>query len=109
MRVLEMTEKLGLKISAGKDGTDREISKIYICDLLSFAMSKAPADSAWITVMNNVNVLAVASLADVSCVILCEGVLPDAQAAKKADDMGIPLLLCDLPAFEAALAISNAL
>ena len=100
MTVKEMAEQLGLKVAAGEDGCDREISTVYICDLLSFAMSKAPGDCAWITVMNNVNVVAVASLADVSCVILCEGATPDEQAAQKANGTGIPILLSGLPAFE---------
>ena len=54
--------------------TTKSISKIFCCDLLSIAMSKAPADAAWVTVMGNRNTLAVASLADVSCIILAEGV-----------------------------------
>ena len=57
--------------NAGK--TDRDITKVFCCDLLSIAMGKAPGDSAWVTVMGNRNTLAVASLADVSCVILAEG------------------------------------
>jgi predicted transcriptional regulator len=69
-------------------------------------MSKAPGDCAWITVMNNVNVVAVASLADVSCVIMCEGATPDEQAAKKANDIGMPILLSDLPAFEIGQSIA---
>ena len=37
-------------------------------------MSKAPENGAWVTVMGNKNTLAVASLADVSCIILAEGI-----------------------------------
>ena len=29
----------------------REISRIFCCDLLSIAMGKAPADGVWVTVM----------------------------------------------------------
>ena len=50
--------------------SSRTISKIFCCDLLSIAMSKAPAESAWVTVMGNKNTIAVASLTDVSCIIL---------------------------------------
>ena len=106
MTVKEMVEQLGLKVAAGEDGLNWNVSKVYICDLLSFAMSKAPNSCAWITVMNNVNVMAVASLADVSCVILCEGTTPDEQAIKKANDIAIPILLSDLPAFELGQSIA---
>ena len=106
MSIKEMAEQLGLKIIADEVELGRKISKVYICDLLSFAVSKAPRDGAWITVMNNVNVIAVASLADVSCVIMAEGVTPDAQALEKAKSIGLPLLLSELPAFEIGQAIA---
>ena len=44
------------------DDTDRNISGLFCCDLLSIAMSKAPEDSVWVTVMGNINTLAVAAL-----------------------------------------------
>ena len=53
---------------------EREISDVYIGDLLSWVMGRAKADDAWITIMSNVNILAVASLADTACIILAEGV-----------------------------------
>ena len=49
------------------DDTDRNISGLFCCDLLSIAMSKAPEDSVWVTVMGNINTLAVAALCDVGC------------------------------------------
>ena len=55
------------------DDTERTISGLFCCDLLSIAMSKAPADSVWVTVMGNINTLAVAALCDVGCIILAEG------------------------------------
>ena len=48
------------------------ISEPYCCDLLSIAMGNAPAASAWCTVMSNMNTLAVASLTECACVILCQ-------------------------------------
>ena len=56
---------------------DTEITGVFCCDLLSIAMGKAPAGSAWVTVMANVNTLAVASLTDVACIILAEDVTFD--------------------------------
>ena len=53
------------------------ISEPYCCDLLSIAMGNAPAASAWCTVMSNMNTLAVASLTECACVILCHNVSID--------------------------------
>lgn len=85
---------------------DREIDGAYIGDLLSWVMGRAPADSAWITIMSNVNVVAVASLADVACVIFAEGVEPDAQAVEKAKQEEINLISSKLAAYELSVKLS---
>ena len=74
------------------DEPEREITKPFCCDLLSIAMGKAPAGCAWVTVMGNMNTLAVASLTEAACVILAEGAVLDEAAAKKAVEQGITVL-----------------
>ena len=69
MNVKEFAEKLDLKVLVEGD-TEREITGCYIGDLLSWVMGRAPEDSAWLTVMGNINSIAVATLADVSCIVL---------------------------------------
>lgn len=91
------------------DDLNRNISKPFCCDLLSIAMGRAPADCAWITVMGNVNTLAVAVLADVSCIILAEGMSLDDAAREKAKSQGITVLKTDLPIFDAALEVFKCL
>ena len=88
-----------------KGSPDREISRVFCCDLLSIAMSKAPADGVWVTVMGNKNTLAVASLADVACIVLADGVSLDEKTLEKAEEEGIAILSTELPVFEAALRI----
>lgn len=91
-----------------KGRPEREISRIFCCDLLSIAMSKAPADSVWVTVMGNRNTLAVASLVDVACIVLAEGVSLDEGTLAKAEEEGISVLTTDLPVFDIALKIYQA-
>ena len=91
------------------DEPEREITKPFCCDLLSIAMGKAPAGCAWVTVMGNMNTLAVASLADAACVIMAEGAVLDDAARKKAVDQEITVLKTEEPIFEAALAVWNKL
>ena len=91
------------------DFPETEITKLFCCDLLSIAMSRAPSGGAWVTVMGNMNTLAVASLCDVACVVLAEGVVLDDTAAVKAVQQGISVLKTDLPVFDAALAIHERL
>ncbi len=91
-------------INAGEE-TEREITGVFCCDLLSIAMGKAPADSAWVTVMGNVNTIAVATLADVACVIIAEGAALDEVARARAKEQGVTVLTTDRPIFESALSV----
>lgn len=91
------------------DDTDRAISGLFCCDLLSIAMSKAPADSVWVTVMGNINTLAVAALCDVGCIILAEGVSLDDTARAKALQQHITVLRTDMPIFDAALKVHESI
>lgn len=85
--------------------TDRQIEVPFCCDLLSIAMGRAPAGCAWVTVMGNMNTLAVASLADAACIILAEGVMPDEMALKKAKEQEITVFQTEETIFDAALWI----
>ncbi|MDL2254155.1 hypothetical protein LJC49_08855 [Ruminococcaceae bacterium OttesenSCG-928-I18] len=89
-------------------GQARVVESVYCADLLSWAMGRAPAGCAWCTVMGNVNAVAVASLADVAALVLCEGARLDEEAHSRAEAEGIPVFLTHLPAFEAGLHIARA-
>ncbi|MDO4488646.1 MAG: hypothetical protein Q4B67_06130 [Eubacteriales bacterium] len=102
MKVSELSSMFKL-INAGD--MEREVKGVFCCDLLSVAMGKAPADSAWVTVMANVNTLAVASLTDVSCVVLAEGAVLDEATVNKAREQEITVFSTEEPIFEAALRI----
>ena len=85
---------------------NRDVCGVYVGDLLSWVMGRAKADDAWITIMSNLNVIAVATLADVSCVIFAEGVLPDEEIIRVAGEKGVNLISTALPSYEAAVKIS---
>ena len=106
MTVNLLAEKCGFTPTALPD-PDREINGCYIGDLLSWVMGRAQADEAWITIMSNINIVAVASLADVSCVILAEGVTAPENVRSAAEAKGVNILISDKPAFETAKAITE--
>ncbi len=72
MDIITLQNKLGLKALNIADPT-REVQGGYCGDLLSWVMGRATDEDAWITIMTNNNIIAVASLADVPCIIICEG------------------------------------
>ncbi|MGN0171568.1 MAG: hypothetical protein ACI39E_02140 [Acutalibacteraceae bacterium] len=108
MTVNELIQSLSLTAIALPDG-ERVVSGGYVGDLLSWVMGRAKADAAWITIMTNINVLAVASLADVACVLLAEDVPVEDSLRALAEEKGVNLLRSPLPAYELALALGEAL
>ncbi len=107
MKVSELVEKLNLKVLTESDFADRDVTGCYIGDLLSWVMGKAQQNDAWITIMNNINIVAVASLTDAACVILCEGVLVDESVLKKANAEEIIILSSEETAYDLALKLGE--
>ena len=106
MTVNELKDKLDLKVLV-EDDLDREVTDCYIGDLLSWVMGRAPADSAWLTVMGNINSIAVATLADVSCIILVENAALYATARHTAEMHGVNILITEENAYNLAVKISK--
>ena len=100
----ELFDALGLKTVCGEADS---FDGIYAGDLLSRAMSHVEAGNLWITIMNNMNVIAVASLTEAAAVILAEGVslVPDALAAAK--EKNICVLSSEKTVYELCAAIST--
>lgn len=106
MTVNQLASELGLSVLSMPDG-QREIHGAYIGDLLSWVMGRAEADNVWITIMSNINVIAVATLADTSCVILAEGVTLDEQILSTAKQKGVNILSTEASAYEIAIKVSS--
>jgi predicted transcriptional regulator len=81
---------------------EREILGGFCGDLLSWVMGRAEEGDLWFTIMGNMNTIAVASLADVSAVVLCEGVTAGEDVVNRAKEEEINIFSTDLPMFEAA-------
>ena len=109
MQIGEMAEALGWKLLTENTDTTREVKGCYCGDLLSWVMCRAKADDAWLTVMGNVNAIAVASLADTAGIILVEDAVLDADAKARAEQQEIAVYGTSLPAFETALKIASLL
>ena len=109
MKLNELIEMGNFNIVHSGDNLDKDVTKPFCCDLLSIAMSKATAGCVWVTVMGNVNTLAVASLADVACILLAEGSTLDEPALLKAKSQDITVLSTNAPIFEGALEVYHLL
>jgi predicted transcriptional regulator len=92
MKVSEIVKQLGLKVFSGSDGLENEITNGYTSDLLSDVMGHADAGCVWITLQTHKNVMAIASLKDLSAVILVKGFEPEIDMAAQSNEEGIPVL-----------------
>ena len=108
MTVRELTEALSLT-PFHLAQPDRPVSGGYAGDLLSWVLGRAGQDAAWLTIMSNQNVAAVSLMADLACVVLTEGVVPDKNLLAKAQEQGVNLLGTDAPTYETALKLGDAL
>ena len=107
MKIADLLESINNCEILYEGDSSREISKVYCCDLLSIAMGNAPQDGVWVTVMGNRNTLAVAVLADISCIVLAEGATFDEGTLEQAKKEGIAVLRTEHPVFDIALEIHN--
>ena len=106
LKVCELKNALGLE-TVTEEAADRVVCCGYAGDLLSWVMGRAPEGCVWVTVMSNVNVIAVASLADVGCVLLAEGAELDAAALEKAREQKINVYRSPLPVFDLCAALAS--
>lgn len=102
MKVSELVKKHGLKVFAGGQGLEMEISGGYVSDLLSDVMGNAAENEVWITLQTHQNVMAIASLKDLAAVILVKGLEPDEDTLERSKEEGIPLLGTEMGTFEMA-------
>jgi len=98
MKISDILDECKLTLVTGS--ADREIKGYYACDLLSWAISHANEGDLWITVMNNINILAVASLVDVSCIVIPEDIEIPQTLIEKAQEREVTLLSTPLQAAE---------
>ncbi len=108
MTVCEMAEQLSLTPIAVADG-ERAIEGVYIGDLLSWVMGRASSGNVWITIMSNINIVAVATLADVACIVLAEGVTLDESVRQTAEQKGVNVYTTDMTAYEVAATLATTL
>ena len=99
MKVKELAELLNATILA-KGDLEKDVNSGYVCDLLSWVMARCGEGAAWITVQTHLNVIAVAVLLDIPCVIIPDEIPVEEESVNKAKEEGLTLLSVKMPAFD---------
>ena len=102
MKVSDIVKDLKLEIKTEKGNMEAEVKGGYSSDLLSDVVANCHEGYVWITLQIHQNIVAVATMKDISAVILVNNRQPDADTIKKANEYKINILVSDLPAFEIA-------
>ena len=106
--VKDLVEKFGLQAVAGEKGLERSVKSGYCGDLLSDVMANAPEGCVWLTIQSHQNIIAVAVLREMACIVITGGHTPDTDTIDKAGKEGIPLLLWPGSAYTLAGSIYSA-
>ena len=108
MNIPDIAKALEFKYYTPEDEVDeKNVKGCYIGDLLSLAMARVECDNVWITIQTNINIVAVASLADAAFILLPEGFEPDENTLERAVEQKICILGTDLTAYQAAVKLAE--
>lgn len=100
MKVCDIIKKLNLTLYSGAKGLEKSVTGGYVSDLLSDVMGNAEDGAVWITLQTHKNIMAVASLKDLSAIILVKGFKPDEATMAQSEEENIPVLGTTMEAFE---------
>lgn len=105
MTVNELEKCLNLKrLSAGED---KAITSCYISDMLSRVMGGCKAGDIWITVQSSINMVAVATMVEASCVILPENLTASDEVLEKASEENLTIFSSNEDTFTLAKKIAG--
>lgn len=100
MTIREVIEKLSLEVRTTGVDLERMVKGCYISDLLSDVMANAQDGDIWITLQTHPNIVAVASLKNLSGIIITNKREPEGETLKKAQDEHIILAVSPASTFE---------
>ncbi len=107
MNIKELLMNDRFSLINNPDDLDRTTQGIFSCDLLSHVMANAKEDNILITILNNINVLGVASLIDLSCIVFSHNTKVREEVVTKADELGIALIKTPLTTAEATILLNK--
>lgn len=107
MQIKNLLENSNFKLINNPKTIEKTVSGIFSCDLLSHVMANANEDNVLITILNNINVLGVVSLLDLSCVVFSHNVKVRDEVIKRADELDIALLSTPKSTAEVTILLNN--
>jgi hypothetical protein len=105
MTVRDLIQKTGWEVAAGSP--DCNITSAYVCDLLSWVMAHGKQGTAWITVQTHLNVVAIASLNEFSCVIIPEDIALSDETLAAANEKQVCIITANCTSYGVAKILAG--
>lgn len=105
MKVNNILETKHFQLISDKSGIENDVNGIFASDLLSHVIGFACEKNILVTVLNNINVLGVASLLDLSCVIFAHNITVNEKVIIKSNELNIPLIRTKLSTSETVITL----
>lgn len=100
MTIADFISKYGFTLYGSEFDRSKKIDGLYATDLLSWVMGHSNPNQGWITVQTHVNIVAIALLRELACIIVAEGASIPQETLDRAAEEGIPILYTTLPVYE---------
>jgi serine kinase of HPr protein (carbohydrate metabolism regulator) len=98
MTTKELIENLKLKPLSKFE--HREISGVFVSDMLSDVMAGAQSGNLWVTVQTHKSIVPAANLVDVSAIVITSGKVVPQETIDLATKHNIAILSTELPTYE---------
>ena len=98
MRLNDVVNQLELKKVTQIE--DRNVTGVFISDMLSDVMSSAKSENLWITVQTHKNIVSASNLIDISAVIIPNGKEIPEGTIELANRFHVNILSTNLPVYE---------
>ena len=110
MTVKALKDSLKLEvICSSEQGMSREISSAIVCDLHSYVMANAKENAAWLTILGDINSVAVCIFSNISVLILTGDETLDSDAMLKAKEYNVTVLRSYKSSYQLAYEIHELL
>jgi len=107
VKVREIVANLNLEIINEGEHLDDSVEGGYVGDLLSDVIASAREKFVWVTIQVHENIIAVATLKDLSAIILAKNSTPLDETLKNAREEGVTLLRSSMDSFRIVAALSE--
>ena len=91
MKLTTICDALNLKLDTEGIDINADATGVYISDLLSDVLAHAQEGDLWVTLQGHPNVVAVASMKAICCIIMVNNRVPEAETLAKAQEESIPI------------------